>query len=221
MAIEGNSHKSKETKSPERKNRVLKPVASGSIDKNKPGLIQKWLSRDGDTIKEFIIETIVIPGLIDGVAGIGDIIIDSFTDGISRIFENMGFGSGSGRSKSNGTSYNNISKKKKYRRRDRDDYDEDDNEERSYNNVRVRTKREAENVIEELKAMIADPNYGGCATIADLYELTDNGDVVCHTDSRYGWTKLGQPTENYFVHTKHREKPWLLRLPQPKDLNNI
>lgn len=221
MAIEGNSHKGKETEALAKKPKSLKPVANGVVDKKKPSVLEKWLSRDGDTIRDFIIETIVIPGLIDGISGIGDIIIDSFTDGISKIFENKGFLAKSGRSKSSSTSYSSISKKKKRRRRD--DYDEDDYDEEDelrYDNIRVRTEREARNVIEELKDAIADEDYG-YTTVANLYELTGNGDLVCSTDHRYGWTKLAHPTEDYYTRTRDRERPWLLKLPRPKDLENF
>lgn len=217
MAIEGNSQKSKETQTPEKKNRVLKPVADGSVDKPKTGFIQKWLSRDGDTIKGFIIETIVIPGLIDGISGIGDIIIESFTDGISRIFEKQGFLSDSGRSKSGSTSYSSISKKK--RRRHRDDDDEyDDYEEHSYSNVRVKSRQKAEDVIDKMKDQIDEL---GCVTVANLYELTNNSDIVCHTDHRYGWTKLSRKNSDYYLKTNHRERPYLIRLPEPKDLKDF
>lgn len=218
MAFEGNSEKSKETNTPEKKNRVLKPVTDGSIDKPKTSLIQKWLSRDGDTIKDFIVETIIIPGLIDGISGIGDIIIESVTDGIGRIFEKKGFLSDSGRSKSGNTSYSSISKKKRRRRRDADDDDDYENDEHSYSNVRVKTRQKADAVIDAMKDQIDELGY---VTVANLYELTNNSDHISHPDHRYGWTKLGHKNEDYWVRTNHREKPYLLRLPVPKDLKDF
>ena len=160
-----------------------------------------------------LVESIVIPSLMDGVSGIGEILIDSFTEGISQLFEKKGFLAKTGKSKSGHTAYNEVSKRKS-RYRDNDDDDEDDDD-RSYDNIRVKTEREAKQVIAELREQIADKEYG-YATVANLYELTDN--MVTYTDHRYGWTSLNSAT---YVRTRNREKPWLLKLPRPKDLSDI
>ncbi|MBO7450713.1 MAG: hypothetical protein J6U54_10115 [Clostridiales bacterium] len=220
MPIEGNSHKEREAKPVEKTERQLKPVANGTIEKRKQSFLEKWFKSDAKTIREFLIESIVLPSLIDGVSGIGDILIDSFSDGISAIFEKNGFTTRS-RRKGDRTDYSGASKKRRSRRdRDDDDYDDDDDNSISYDNVRVRTKREAEDVIDELKALIADKEYG-CASIANLYELTSNKDYITYPDHRLGWTKLNHPTEDYYVRTKHRDKPYLLRLPNPKDISEF
>jgi len=218
MSIEGNSHKEKDTKPDEKPARQIKPVADGTIEKKKPSFLEKWFKSDAKTIREFLIESIVLPSLLDGISGIGDILIDSFSDGINAIFEKNGFTSRS-RKKGDRTDYSGVSKKRRSRR-DRDDDDDDEDSSISYDNVRVRTEREARNVIEELKALIADKEYE-CATIADLYELTSNKDFVTYPDHRLGWTKLNKDTRDYYVRTAHREKPYLLRLPTPKDLSDF
>lgn len=217
MAIEGNSHKEKETKPVEKTERQLKPVANGTIEKHKQSFIEKWFKSDAKTIREFLIESIVLPSLIDGVTGIGDILIDSFSDGISAIFEKNGFTTRS-RRKGDHTDYSGASRKR--RRRDRDEDDDDDDNSISYDNVRVSSKREAEDVIDELKALIADKEYG-CASIANLYELTSNKEFITYPDHRLGWTKLNRPTDEYYVRTKRRDKPYLLRLPTPKDISEF
>lgn len=218
MAIEGNSFKDKSEPSV-KSDRVMKPVADGKMEpKKKPSFLEKWFKDDSDSIKEFLIESIVIPSLLDSISGVGEIIIDGFVDGITTVFENKGFGSRSRKSRSDHTDYSGASKRRR-RRRDRDDeddYDEDD--ERSYDNVRLKTEREARQVIEELKELIADRHYG-YATVANLYELTDN--IVVSTDHRWGWTKLDHDTRDYYVRTGHPKKPWLLRLPRPKDLSSF
>lgn len=213
MAIESNSQKAKEAAPPEKNDRKLKPVADGKIVQRKPSLLEKWFKQDSGTIKDFLVESIVIPSLMDGVSGIGEILIDSFTEGISQLFEKKGFLAKTGKSKSCHTAYNEVSKRKS-RYRDNDDDDEDDDD-RSYDNVRVKTEREAKQVIAELRELIDDKEYG-YATVANLYELTDN--VVTYTDHRYGWTSLNSAT---YVRTRNREKPWLLKLPRPKDLSDI
>lgn len=217
MAIEGNSHKERAPQKPEKAERTVKPVADGTIEKKKTGILERWLKQDGLNIREFVIETIIIPSLIDGISGIGDILIDSITEGISQVFENKGFLSKTTKSRSGNTRYNDISSKKRSRRHLRDDDDdyEDADDDRSYDNVHVRTEREAKAVIAELRDLIADPDYG-YATVANLYELTDN--VVAFTDHRKGWTSLNSAT---YVRTRNREKPWLLKLPRPKDLSDI
>ena len=217
MAIEGNSHKEK-TKPAEKTERQCKAVANGTIEKRKPSLLEKWFKSDGKTIREFLIESIVLPSLIDGVSGIGDILIDSFSDGIASIFEKNGFTTRS-RRKGDHTDYSGASRKRRSRRDRDDDYDDDDSS-ISYDNVRVRTKTEAEDVIEELKALIADKEYG-CASIANLYELTSNKEFITYPDHRLGWTKLNRPTDEYYVRTSRRDKPYLLRLPNPKDISEF
>lgn len=219
MAIEGNSFRERETEpkdQQEKAERKMEPVADGSIEKKKPGYFEKWLKKDSGTIKDFLMETILIPGILDGIAGIGDIIIDSLTSGISQLFEKRGFLSDI-RSKSGSTRYSDISKKRRRRSSDDDDDDDYDNDELTYDNVRVESELKAKRVIAELRDLIADPEYRYC-TVANLYELTNNADVVTSEDHNHGWTKLDSAT---YVRTKNRKKPWLLRLPRPKDIRNI
>lgn len=219
MPIEGNSHKEREAKPAEKTERQLKPVANGTIEKRKPSFIEKWFKSDAKTIREFLIESIVLPSLIDGISGIGDILIDSFSDGISTIFEKNGFTTRN-RKKNDHTDYSGASKRRRSRRDRDDDYNDEDDSSISYDNVRVRTKREAEDVIDELKALIADKEYG-CASIANLYELTSNKEFITYPDHRLGWTKLNRPASDYYVRTNHRDKPYLLRLPTPKDISEF
>ena len=217
MPIEGNSHKEKDTKPAEKAKRELKPVANGTVEKHKQSFIEKWFKSDAKTIREFLIESIVLPSLIDGISGIGDILIDSFSDGVSAIFEKNGFTTRS-RRKSDRTDYSGVSKKR--RRRDRDADEDDEDNSISYDNVRVSTKREAEDVIDELKAMIEDKDYG-CASIANLYELTSNKEFITYPDHRLGWTKLNRPNSDYYVRTNRRDMPYLFRLPTPKDISEF
>lgn len=216
MPIESNSRKAKEMEKPER---TMKPVVeSGSTEKSKPGFFERWLKDDGKTIKDFFIESIVLPGILDSISGIGEIIIDGFSDGVSALFEKNGFESMGSKGRSSHTDYTRASKRKSRRDRDRDLDDDDYSDSISYDNVRVKSEREARRVIEELKVLIADREYG-YATVANLYELTDNKDYVTHPDHDHGWTKLDHNTSDYYVYTKHPKKPYLLRLPVPKDIS--
>ena len=208
--FKSNSHKTKEKA--ERPERKMAPVADGTIEKKKKGFLSEFLDRDGKTIRDFLIETILIPSLLSSISGIGDIVIDSFMEGVSTAFDKIGFTSDDKR-KSGHTSYNSIYDERK--RRARDVEYEEIPDTRSYDNVRVKTEREAKQVIKELRALIADPEYG-YATVANLYELTDN--IATYADHGYGWTSLNSAD---YIRTRHRDKPYLLRLSRPRDLRDI
>ena len=212
--IEGNSHKERDSQS-NRKHipEPMKPVADGKIEK-RGGLLMEFLKKNNDNIKEYVIETIIIPGIIDTIGGIGEMFLDSLTETIGMLFEKKGFSSEKRHGKS--TNYNSISSKKNKGRRfykDDDDIDEEDDDERSYDNVRVRTEREAANVVKKLRERIDDVGY---ATVANLYELTEN--IVTWADHQHGWTSLKSAD---WVRVKDRKKPWLLVFPKPKNLNDL
>lgn len=214
MPLEGNSHKEKESERNHSKNKPMSPVAHGKIEKKKDGLLMSFLRQDGDNIKEYVIETIVIPGILDAIGGIGDIVLDSLSEVIGLAFEKKGFSSSEKRHGGK-TDYRSMSKKKKGRRfyKDDDDIDEEDDDERSYDNVRVKTEREARDVIEKLRERIDEVGY---ATVANLYELTEN--IVTWTDHQHGWTSLNSAD---WVRTRDRKKPWLLVFPKPKSLKDL
>lgn len=221
MAFDGNSHREKDAKDsrpPSKQPDEMKPVADGKIEK-KGGFLVSLLKEDGDNIREYFFETIVIPGILDTISGIGGIILDSVTDTIELLFENKGH-SGSGKRKGKGhTNYSSISsnKSRKYNHYRRDDDDEeDDNEddsEHSYDNVHVKTEREAEEVKRRLQERIEETGY---ATVANLYQLT--GNYHTWTDSERGWTSLNSMS---WTRTRNRKRPYLLILPRPKDIRDL
>lgn len=221
MALDGNSHREKDAKDsrpPSKQYDEMKPVADGKIEK-KGGFLASLLKEDGDNIREYFFETIVIPGILDAISGIGGIVLDSVTDTIELLFENKGY-SGSSKRKSKGhTNYSSISSNKSRKssryRRDDDDEDDDneDDSEHSYDNVHVKTEREAEEVKRRLQERIEETGY---ATVANLYQLT--GNYHTWTDSERGWTSLNSMS---WTRTRNRKRPYLLILPRPKDIRDL
>lgn len=221
MAFDGNSHRekdAKDTRPPSKQSDEMKPVADGKIEK-KGGFLASLLKEDGDNIREYFFETIVIPGILDAISGIGGIVLDSVTDTIELLFENKGY-SGSSKRKSKGhTNYSSISSNKsrkssRYRRDDDDEEDDnEDDSEHSYDNVHVKTEREAEEVKRRLQERIEETGY---ATVANLYQLTDN--YHTWTDSERGWTSLNSMS---WTRTRNRKRPYLLILPRPKDIRDL
>jgi len=221
MAFDGNSHRekdAKDTRPPSKQSDEMKPVADGRIEK-KGGFLASLLKEDSDNIREYFFETIVIPGILDAISGIGGIVLDSVTDTIELLFENKGY-SGSSKRKSKGhTNYSSISSNKSRKssryRRDDDDEDDDneDDSEHSYDNVHVKTEREAEEVKRRLQERIEETGY---ATVANLYQLT--GNYHTWTDSERGWTSLNSMS---WTRTRNRKRPYLLILPKPKDIRDL
>lgn len=217
MAIDGNSHREREkdARPPAKQPDEMKPVADGKIEK-KGGFLASLLKEDGDNIREYFFETIVIPGILDAISGIGGIVLDSVTDTIELLFENKGYTGNSKRKNKGHTNYSSISsgKSSRYRRNDDDDEDDDDDDsEHSYDNVHVKTEREAEEVKRKLQERIEETGY---ATVANLYQLT--GNYHTWTDSEKGWTSLNSMS---WTRTRNHKRPWLLILPRPKDIREL
>ncbi len=229
--LTGNSHRDRESRESDSKRRpegykAMETVANGRPDKHKDSFLYSLFKRDGDSIREYVIETVVIPGIMDTIDGIGGIVLEGLTEAVGFIFEKNGFGSSDSstrRSRGGRTNYRSISNKKsdrgsrRYRRYDDDDDDDcDDEEERlRYNNVRVRTRKEAEDVIFQLRERIKETGY---ATVANLYELTDNESEIVWTDDEKGWSKLDSAD---WTKTRDRRRPYLIILPKPKNVNDL
>ena len=219
MALDGNSHREKDARpSPVKQPDEMKPVADGKIEK-KGGFLASLLKEDSDNIREYFFETIVIPGILDAISGIGGIVLDSVTDTVELLFENKGYSGSSKRKNKGHTNYSSISSNKsrkssRYRRDDDDEDDDDeDDSEHSYDNVHVKSEREAEEVKRRLQERIEETGY---ATVANLYQLT--GNYHTWTDSEKGWTSLNSMS---WTRTRNRKRPYLLILPRPKDIRDL
>ena len=210
MAFEGNSHRDSANRNKSEKPEPRKP------ETKEGGFLLSFIKSDSETIKEYLIETIVIPGIMDAIGGIGGIVLDSLSEAVSLIFEKQGFNADEKR-RGGYTAYHKIGKQKyngAHRfRKDEDEVDEDDEEERTYDNVRVKTEREAKDIIRALKDRIESNGY---ATVGDLFK--EAGDIVTWADHQRGWTKLDSAS---WVRTRDRHKPWLLVLPKPKSISDL
>lgn len=91
--------------------------------------------------------------------------------------------------------------------------DDDEDDECSYDNVHVKTEREAKEVKRQLQEQIEKNGY---TSIANLYRLTGKRDTW--KDTKFGWTSLNSMS---WYRTKNREYPWLLILPRPKDIRDL
>lgn len=221
MALEGNSHKSHGSGGPAKDHNPMKAVVDNTA-KRSEGLISAFIKRDGDNIKDYVIKTIVIPGIKDAIGGIGDIVLESLTDAVGIFFEKNGF-SPDEKQKSGRTAYHNISKKRGRVRTRRDYDDEDDEEEESedrltYDNVRVKNERQAADVIEALRDRIDEIGY---VTVANLYEAAGYGDEVTWNDQQRGWSKLDSASWVRSTDSHYRKKPWLIVMPRPKNISEL
>ena len=91
--------------------------------------------------------------------------------------------------------------------------DDDEDDDRSYDNVHVKTEREAEEVKRRLQEFVEKTGY---ASVADLYCLTGNDSKWSDTD--FGWTSLNSMS---WTRTRNRKRPYLLILPRPKDIRDL
>lgn len=162
----------------------LQPVVTNGVVTTKKSLGQKFreafISDDARSVKSFIFEEVVVPT-------IKNTIID--------VMEMVMFGSSSGRrrgvnrrddrdrvSYSSYYSYGGSRGSDRDRRRDdRDRYRED--EKVNYRSVVLRERRDAMQVVDELRERI---HRYGSATIADLFDLIDVSSQ--YTDNNWGWT---------------------------------
>ena len=177
-----NSHKYKEEQknaTPERQK--LEKVVSGKAKIKQKSEIRKFtdvfISEDAANVKNYIFTDVLVPA-------VKKLVSDIVKDGIEMIlYGGVGRGRDSGGSRASYVSYNRFSDRKDDRRsysepRTRSGY--------NYGEVIVRTRGDAEAVLDGLQGMIE--RYG-TASVADMYDLAD----VPHnyTDNNYGWDSIG------------------------------
>lgn len=182
----GNSY-SKQSGEPVEKTEapVKKPhqVAKGKV--RKQGLVKKftrYIIEDSiESARERTLADIIVPG-------IKTLIFDSLTDTLDLIlFGGSGEASRSSRKRSNGrkdsrTSYDRYYDEKDRRGRSRGSYHELSSDP---DDIIMDTRRDAQDVLEELDRMIY--KYGQ-ASVADFYDIV--GVTSAFTDNRYGWTSI-------------------------------
>lgn len=208
--FKNNSLKAKHDDAVAEKKRTITPVTTSTVKQRSKlqRVVDNFVNRNTESIKDYIVETVIIPSLTNGVSGIGDIIIDSLIEGIGNLFSSGGFDvhrSG----KSSSTSYSEYYRKRhKHSSRDDDYEDYDGNKRLNYDEIVVPTRGKAEHVIAELKCIIREDRE---ATVAQLYELVEQ--IPTYNDNKWGWKSLDSADW-----VKVRDG-YLLKFPKPRQLD--
>ena len=174
-----NSHKTKEQAQLALPEKKVEKVIEGEAKKKKRGELSKlsevFISDEVNNVKSYILLDVLVPAIKKAIS-------DIITNGIDMIL----YGE-SGRSRKSSTaskvSYRSYYDNENDRRRNNDSY-------RPrigyyHEDVRVRNRGEAEEVIIRLEEIIS--TYG-LASVADLYDLV--GMSGNYTDNNYGWTDI-------------------------------
>lgn len=174
-----NSYKSREAKKKEAERPEIKKVVSGAVKTKKKSEVRKlydvFISEDASTVKDYIIYDVIIPNA-------RNLIVDIITDTAHIVF-------GGGRRRTNGqtafskTSY--ISYDKFSDRRSSSRYDEPRRPGINYDDIILETRSDAEEVLDQMNALIETYDK---VSIADMYDLI--GKTAEYTHNKYGWTNL-------------------------------
>lgn len=176
MEFKSNSHKSKaEQRVPQTDRKPIEKVVTGKVrvDKGKPHRFSDiFIAEDIDNVKSYLLMDVLVPT-------IKNTIVDIIINGAQMIFLGKATGRG-GRYPAEKVSYG-----KYYRGDDRRYEPAKAEEKRSYDNITIDSRGEAEMVLDRLIEQLED--YG-MVSIADLYQAV--GITAEHTDYNYGWTDL-------------------------------
>lgn len=172
-----NSYKYREDKKSGEERKKPEKVVTGTVKTRKKSEIQKFadvfISEDIQNVKSFVLMDVLVPAIKKAIS-------DIVTNGIDMILYGS-TGSGSRRSSTSKVSYRDYYDK----REDRNSYDSSRSSGYNYDDVVLETRGEAEEVLDQLNALIE--TYGD-ATIADLYDLI--GKTGPYTHNKYGWKNL-------------------------------
>lgn len=168
-----NSHKSKELTKNEPVKKVVKPIAKATT-KKKNALAETFISEDASNIKSYILMDVLVPAIKKAV-------IDIVTDGISMLF----YGDTSHGNRRSNTTASYISYNRYSDRDRRDDRTSYGRSRYSYDDIILKSRGEAEEVLDRMCEMI---DTYGIVSVADMYDLV--GIATNYTDNKYGWTNL-------------------------------
>lgn len=175
----------------------LSPVVNGQVIKKKKSEARKFVdmfvAEDKETMKSFIFEDVIIPAAKKIISDIVDAIL-------------YGESGGSNKSRRPGSriSYNSISDD----RRERRNYASVRGPGYDYGNIIVPNKGSAEEVLDQLDAII---EQYGTASVADLYDLV--GVTPEHTDYNYGWMNISTAKS-----IRLRDGQYTIQMPKAKPL---
>lgn len=186
MEYKGNSNRSKEIKKGQvDEKRKLEKIVKGKVrTKKKSGaskFVQTFISEDAHTVKNYILNEIIIPTAKETLADVVKNSIEMILWGSSS--------SGRSRSRNTRSGGSRVSYQRYYdddrRDRDRERYSVRTRSGYNFDDIIFDTRGEAENVLIAMEQEI--DNYG-IVSVADLYELV--GITGNYTDNKYGWTDL-------------------------------
>lgn len=180
--LPANSHKSKEEKRETTERKKVEKVVTGKVRTRKKSKASKFtdafVSENSGGVMEHTVMDILVPAIKNTV-------LDIVWDGINIMFfgdtKPRGNRGSSSRPNSSYVSYRSYSdnsrRDDRHYTRSRSVYEFDD--------ILLESRGEAEDVLDNLDAMIDE--YGS-ATVADLYDLV--GITGNYTDNNYGWKSL-------------------------------
>lgn len=189
--LKPNSHKYKsemaEKDQNEKKSERLKPVVNrDKIVSTKKGILQKFtdqiFDRDAGDIKTWLVKDVLIPTIQDTILDMIQMMFFGEVD--SRRYDSRDRRRDRGGRRDYGSYYRGESyggRSSKRSRRD-DRYDRDDKID--CRNIILRSRRDAEDVIDEMRKRIHDE---GSISVAELFDLIDLPSE--YTDNNWGWDR--------------------------------
>lgn len=175
--FKSNSHKSKEEQKEQSEKKVQKVVSGKVRTKEKSGIAKAadvFISEDVNNVKSYILMDVLVPAIKKGV-------YDIVTNGLDMIL----YGE-TGHSEKRSTA-SKVSYRSYYDQKNRRD-DRPANRTRagrSYNDVILESRGEAEEVLARMDELV---DTYGLVSVADLYDLV--GVTSEYTDNKYGWTDV-------------------------------
>lgn len=180
--IEPNSNSYKEKKVSDKKEKLDPVVRNGGVVSTKKPLSKKltdtFIKQDIEDVKSYILMDVVIPGLKNLIL-----------DGLSMVFfgevrkeKSRGRNYYDRDQRTNYSSYYRSGRSSSHKEKERYIDDKID-----YQNIVLRYREDAEEVIDKLRGQIRDQ---GSASVADLFNLIDVAGKF--TDNNWGWTRENQ-----------------------------
>lgn len=191
MEVPSNSHKTREEKRQQEKEKKIEKVVTGTVKTRKNGIRRfrdEFISEDAKNVKSYVFGEVLIPAIKKAIS-------DIVTDGISMILYGESRGS-SKRSTSDRVSYTNYSRPY---RNDRPAV----SSRYSYDDIILASRGEAEDVLAKMDEIMA--TYG-LVSVSDLYDLV--GITGDWTDNDYGWTNITS------AEIKRVRDGWTIKMPR-------
>ena len=168
-----NSHRAKEEQKTSLAEKKVEKVTTGKVKTKKRSegskLKDVFISEDVRDVKSYIFLDVLVPAIKNAI-------VDIVTDGVNMIF-------GTGKKRSSSSS--NYVSYRDYSRRDDRSRVSRSSSRFNYDDLIFESRGEAENVRDQMDAMI---DRYGVVTVADMYDMADIS--APYTSNKYGWTNL-------------------------------